>query len=220
MHIIIAGEGRLPYFLAKSFISKGYRVTVITNNHLEAEDLARHTNATILTGNASEPEILRRADAYYCDLLVAVTPLDEDNLIISQLAKLEFGIPKTLALVNDPDNAEVFQKLGCKAFSTTELISGMIEQSVQTDDIISMIPTEEGKILLTEFRLSATCPILNIPLRKIDRPENSLLVSIVRDDKVIVPNGDTVLLDGDKILVLSTPDNHSIVIRMITGTDI
>jgi trk system potassium uptake protein TrkA len=220
MHIIIAGEGRLPYFLVKSFIAKGYRVTAIISNLSEAEDLARRTKATIIIGNASDPEVLRKGDAYYCDLLVAVTPLDEDNLIISQLAKMEFGISKTLALVNDPDNTEIFQKLGCKAFSTTELISGMIEQSVQTDDIISMIPTEEGKILLTEFKLSPACPILNTPLRDVDRPKNSLLVSIVRKDDVIVPNGDTVLQAGDKILVLSTPDNHSKVIRMITGTEV
>jgi trk system potassium uptake protein len=220
MHIIIAGEGKLPYFLAKSFLSKGYRTTVITKDAGTAEDLARRSKATIIVGDASEPEVLRSADAYYCDLLVTVKPCDEDNLIISQLAKLEFGISKTLALVNDPENAVVFQKLGCKAFSTTELLSNLIEQSVQMDDIISLIPTEEGRILLTEFRLNSTSPILNIPLKNLQRPDKSLLVSVLRDNEVIVPNGETVLLEGDKILVLSTPDNHSRVVRMITGSEL
>jgi len=220
MHIIIAGEGRLPYFLSKSFISKGYRVTVITTKSDEAEDLARRTKATIIVGDASEPDILRDADAYYCDLLVAVTPRDEENLVISQLAQMEFGISKTLALVNDPENAPIFNQLGCKAFSTTEIISQMIEQSVQMDEIISVFPTEEGKILLTEFKLNSTSPILNTKLKQLDRPDQSLLVSIIRDDKVIVPNGETILLDGDKIMVLSTPENHSKVIRMITGSSL
>jgi trk system potassium uptake protein TrkA len=220
MHIIIAGDGRLPYFLAKSFTSKGYRVTVIVSDIREAEDLAKRVKATILLGNASDPEVLRSADAYYCDLLIAVTAKDEDNLIISQLAKIEFGIGKTLALVNDPENLEVFQKLGCKAFSPTEMISGMIEQSVQVEDILTMFPTEDGKILLTELRINETSPVIDIPLREITRPDNSLLVSIVRGKAVIVPNGDSILHAGDRILVLSTPENHSSVIRMITGEEI
>jgi trk system potassium uptake protein TrkA len=195
-------------------------VTVITNKSDEAEDMARRTKATIIIGDASEPDVLRDADAYYCDLLVAVTPRDEENLVISQLAKLEFGISKTIALVNDPENAPIFNQLGCKAFSTTEIISQMIEQSVQMDDIISVFPTEEGKILLTEFKLSHSSPILNIPLKQVVRPDQSLLVSVIRDDKVIIPHGDTVLLDGDKIMVLSTPENHSKVIRMITGSSV
>jgi len=218
MHIIIAGSGRLPYFLAKRFLAKSYRVTVITNLEQEAEELARKTKATIIVGDASEPAVLRSADAYYCDLLVAVTPRDEDNLVISQLAKLEFGISKTLALVNDPDNTEIFQQLGCKAFSTTEMVALLIEQSVQIDEIISFIPTEEGKILLTEFHLTSTCPILNTPLKEISRPDQSLLVSIVREDKVIVPNGDSILLDGDRVLVLSTPENHSTIVHLLTDT--
>jgi trk system potassium uptake protein len=218
MHIIIAGSGKLPYFLAKRFLVKSYRVTVITNLEQEAEELARKSKATIIVGDASEPATLRNADAYYCDLLVAVTPRDEDNLAISQIAKMEFGISKTLALVNDPDNTEVFQQLGCKAFSTTEMISLLIEQSVQIDEIISFIPTEEGKILLTEFHLNSSCPILHIPLKEISRPDQSLLVSIIRDGKVIVPNGESRLQDEDRVLVLSTPENHSTVVHMLTDT--
>lgn len=220
MHIIIAGEDRLSYFLSKSFLSKGYRVTHIVADAMEAEDLARRTKAMIIVGNATNPEILRNADAYYCDLLVAVTPRDEDNLVISQLAKLEFGISKTLALANDPDNVPVFQQLGVKAFSPTRLISQIIEQSVQMDDIIAMYPTDEGKIMLTEFKLSSACPILGIPLRDVNRPEHSLLVSITRNEEVIIPNGDSVLQDGDKIMVLSIPDSHSTVVRMITGSEV
>ena len=73
MHIIIAGEGRLPYFLAKSFLGKGYRVTVILPDAKEADELARQVKATVLQGNASDPGVLGSADAYYCDLLIAVT---------------------------------------------------------------------------------------------------------------------------------------------------
>jgi len=217
MHIIIAGEGRLLYFLSKSFCAKGYRVTVITDCHKDAEHISRLTKSAVLTGNASDPGVLREADAYYCDLLISVANRDEDNLIISQLAKQEFGISKTIALVNDPDNLTVFQQLGCKAFSPTEMISKLLEQSVQTDEILQVLPTEEGKILITEFRLNADCPILNKPLRDIDRPDQSLLVCIMRQEQVIVPNGDSILQADDKIIVMSIPENHSQVIRMITG---
>lgn len=220
MHIIITGEGKLPYFLSRRFLAKGYRVTVIVNKADEGEELARRTRADVIVGNASDPEVLRSADAYYCDLLIAVTPLDQDNLVISQLAKLEFGIAKTLALVNDPDNAEIFNRLGYKAISTTEMISGMIEQSVVMDDIINIFPAEAGKLILTEFKLNASSPILGISLKDLHRPDKSLLVSVMRDDEVIIPNGETSLQEGDKILVLSIPANHSQVVRMITGSEL
>lgn len=216
MHIIIAGEGRTPAFLANSFLSKGYRVTIVLADPAEAEMLAGTTKAIVICGDATDPEILRKADAYYCDLLVAVTDRDENNLIISQLAKLEFGITQTLALANDPDNVAVFAKIGCKSFSPTRLISQLIEQSVQIDDIVSLVASEEGKILLTEFKLNPSTPILGIPLKDLPKPRNFLLVSIVRDNEVIVPNGESVLEKDDKILVLSMPDSHSQVVRMIT----
>lgn len=217
MHIIIAGEGRLPYFLTKSFLGKGYNVTVITNNTHEAEDMSRSFKATIIIGDASDPAVLREADAYYCDLIIAVTTRDEDNLVISQLAKMEFGVSKTFALVNDPDNAEIFHKLGYKAFSTTEMISQLIEQSAQMDDIMQFHPINEGKILFTEFKLNSQSPILHIPLRELPRPEHTLIVSVNRKEQIFIPDGDTILEAGDVIMVLSTPLNHSSVLRMITG---
>lgn len=218
MHIIIAGESKLTYFLTKNFISKGYRVSIVMPNAQEAEYLARYTKADVILGDATEPENLRSADAYFCDLLVAVTPRDEDNLIISLLASHEFGISKTLALANDPDNVAIFEKIGCRAFSPTYLITHVIEQSVQVSDIMTMAPTQEGKILFTEFKINASCPIINTPLKEIARPEQTLLVSITREDKVIIPNGDSTIQAGDSIIVLSVPQSHAAVVRMISGT--
>lgn len=218
MHIIIVGEDKLSYFLTKSFISKGYRVTQIVYDEAKADKLARNTKADIINGNATNPEILRSADAYYCDLLIAVTPRDEDNLVIAQLAEMEFGISKTIALANDPDNVTIFKSIGIKAFSPTRLISQMIEQSVQLDDILTLFQTDEGKVIITEFKLNEFSPILGIPLKEINKPQNTLLISITRKDQVIIPNGDSVLEEEDKILVLSTPENHSELVRMITGS--
>lgn len=218
MHIIIAGESKLSYFLTKNFSSKGYRVSIIMPDAKEAEYLARNTKAEVIIGDATDPENLRNADAYYCDLLVAVTPRDEDNLIISLLASHEFGISKTLALANDPDNVSIFEKIGCKAFSPTHLVTQIIEQSVQIADIMSMSPAEKGKILFTEFKINASCPIINIPLKDIARPEQTLLVSITREDKVIIPNGDSTIQVGDSVIVLSVPQSHAAVVRMISGT--
>jgi trk system potassium uptake protein TrkA len=116
MHIIIAGESKLTYFLAKNFISKGYRVSIVMPDAKEAEYLARYTKAEVFVGDATEPEILRFADAYFCDLLVALTPSDEDNLVISLLASHELEFQKLLLWQTTQITLQYLKKLAAVPF--------------------------------------------------------------------------------------------------------
>lgn len=208
------------YFLGRTFLAKGYYVTVINRNHEECVRLARRLKATVVHGDGSNPRILEEAGANTVDAILAVTPNDQDNLVICQLADLQFHVPRTLALVNDPDNEEVFRKLGITAaFSTTRILASLIEQRAGFEDITNLIPAGEGKVNITEVVLQESSPVAGKPLHGITLPVNSLIACVLRPDKTIIPRGDTQLCAGDRLIVVSLPENQGQVLRALTGEE-
>jgi len=214
--ILIVGGGKLVYFLTRIFLAKGSRVTIINKNKAECTHLARALKATVVYGNGSDPSILEEAGAGMVDAIIAVTPNDQDNLVISQVATLRFGVKRTLALVNDPDNEEVFRELGISAFSTTRIISNLIEQKAGFEEISNLIPVGEGKVTLAEIIIEDDSPVVSKRLRDIPMPPQSLIGYIVREGNPIVPRGDTFLNAGDRIIVIAMPDQYGQVLSLLT----
>ena len=112
MKVILIGGGKLVYFLVRQFASKGYHLTIINQDAVEAKALARQLKATVILGDGSDPGMLKEAGAYQADIVLSLTPHDQDNLVACQIAQKRYGVPRTIALVNDPDYQEVFQQLG------------------------------------------------------------------------------------------------------------
>jgi len=217
MKVLIIGGGKPVYFLCRTFLAKGHGVTVINRNQQECVQMARRLKVTVLQGDGSDPAILEEAGAHGTDAVLAVTPNDQDNLAVCQLACMEYGVPRTVALVNDPDNEAVFQKLGVSAFSTTRTIASMIEQRTALDDITNLIPVGEGKVNITEIKLPADSPVIGKTLRDLGLPADSLIAVVLRNGDAIVPRGDTTLRTGDRVVLITLPSNHGPVIKAITG---
>lgn len=215
--ILIVGGGKLTYFLSRTLISKGYKVSIINRDMEECTWLAQRLKAVVVYGDGSDPQILEEAGAYNADAVLAITPNDQDNLIICQLAELRFHVSRTLAFVNDPDNEEAFRQLGITAFSTTRILSSLIEQRAGFEDIINLIPIGEGKINVTEVELKDTSSVIGRMLRDIALPESSLIASILRAGQPVVPRGGTILEARDRLIVITLPENHGQVIRILTG---
>ena len=220
MNIIVVGRGKFVYFLARTFLSKGYKVTIINNEKTECRWLARMLKATVVHGEGSSLQILEEAGAETADAILAVTPNDQDNLVICQLADMYFHVKKTMALVNDPDNEEIFSKLGISAaFSTTRILSSLIEQRTGFENIINLIPISEGKVNVTEVTLEKNSPSIGQALKDIGLPESSLIASLMRRDHLIVPSGSTILEEGDKLITITTPENIGKVISILMGEE-
>lgn len=217
MQVIIVGGGKMVYFLARTFLAKGYNVTVINNDVEEGVKLARHFHATIVNGDGSNPQILEEAGAYSADTVLAVTPNDQENLIIGQLAGKKFHVPQIIASVNDPDNEVVFRQLGIKAIATTRILANVIEQKTGFEDIINLTPIAEGRINMTEILLNGTSPVIGKSLIELALPENSLIAAILRGNDVIIPRGPSILQAHDQLIVMTTPENHGKVLKMLTG---
>jgi trk system potassium uptake protein TrkA len=217
MKVLIVGGGTTLYFLCRTFAAKGYEVVVINRDREECVHLARRLAATVVCGDGSDPGILKDAGATGADAVLAITPNDQDNLVICQLAALEFGVPRAVALANDPDNAAVFERLGVAAFSTTSIVASLIEQHASLEQITNLLPVGEGRVNVTEVVLPADAPVVGKLLKDIDLPENALVAVAIREGRAIVPRGASQLIAGDRLVLITLPENHGPVLRALTG---
>jgi trk system potassium uptake protein TrkA len=217
MKVLIVGGGKTLYFLCQNFIAKGYEVIIINRDRDECIQLARQTSATVVCGDGSDATILQESGAMGADVLLAITRNDQDNLIICQLAALEYGVPRTVALANDPDNAEVFEQLGVSAFSTTHIIGSLIEQRASLEAITNLLPVGEGRVNVTEIVLDTHAPVADKLLKDINLPDNAVVAVVIRDKQPIVPRGTTRLVAGDRLVLITLPENHGPVLKVFTG---
>jgi trk system potassium uptake protein len=218
MKVLIVGAGKTLFFLCRNFTAKGYEVVIINRDRDECVQLTRQLTATVVWGDGSDSTILKEAGAMGAQVVLAITPNDQDNLIICQLASIQFGVPRAIALANDPENVEIFEKLGVSSFSTTHIIGSLIEQRASLEQIINLLPVGEGRVNVTEIILEVNSPVAGKLLKDIVLPENVLVAVVMRGKQPIVPRGATQLLADDRVVLITLPENHGTVLKAFTGT--
>lgn len=216
MRIILIGGSKLAYFLTKQFAEKNYQTTIINSDLAEATVLSRNLKATVIHGEGSNPHTLSEAGAYQADVVLSLTTKDEDNLIACQIAQKEYGVPRTIALVNDPENRPIFEQLGVTvAFSATQIIASLIEQQTGTEEIRNLLPVAEGKVNVTEIAIQDDNQIVGKKIDDINLPDGTLIACILRQGEVIVPSGDNILNAKDRLVVIGLPENYGQLLRIL-----
>lgn len=216
MKIILIGGSKLAYFLAKQFASKNYYTTIINADLEEAKTLSRTLKATVIHGQGSDPVTLGEAGALQADVVLSLTTHDEDNLIACQIAQKEYGVPRTIALVNDPENQQIFEKLGITvAFSATQIIASLIEQQTASSDIQNLLPIAEGKVNVTEIALEQDNSVVGKTIDEVQLPNGTLIACILRKGEVIVPNGENTLQALDRLVVIGQPESYGQLMRLL-----
>ena len=217
MRIILIGTDKLTYFLGRRFSSKGYFLTIITPSEENAVSLSRRLKATVLTGNGSDPATLKEAGAYQADVLLALTSRDQDNLIACQVAQDRYGVPKTVALVNDPENREVFEELGVTvAFSATEILGSMIEQQTASADIRNLVPITDSGVTITEVVLEETSPAVGSAIKDLNL-QGAVVACVVRRGRVLLTKQRSYLHAGDRLLLIAENDRYGQAQKALTG---
>ncbi|MCM8789853.1 MAG: NAD-binding protein [Candidatus Omnitrophica bacterium] len=218
MYIIIAGAGKVGYFLAKRLIAAKHTISIIDKDRDICNEMAKELDILPINGDACDPNILEEAGIERADVLAAVTGDDEDNLIICQLAKERFNIKRTVGRVNNPDNERTFSELGVDVpVDSTSIISKVIEEEVSFSDFVNLMSFKRGKLAIVRVDLPQDSPVINQEVKDIQLPAESVLVSIVRGEEVIVPKGDTVLKSGDDIIALTLVGNESQLLNLLVG---
>lgn len=218
MNIVIIGAGRIGFNLAQKLIQDKHAVTVIEKDKARCEGISLSLDAMVINGDGCEPRFLEDAEVGRADVVVAVTADDEDNLIVCQLAKEVFGVRRTVARVNNPKNEHIFTELGVDVpVNATKIIAKIIEEEVSFEDFINLMTFKRGKLALVRVDLSMDSPVINKPVKDIVLPENSVFVTIVRGESIIVPKGDTVLQKGDDVVALTTIENEQALLDLLIG---
>ena len=220
MRIVIIGGSKTVYHLTRQLVERGNHVTIINRESTRSRELSQMTRATVVYGEGTDASRLEEAGARRADVVLALTSHDQDNLIACQLAQKLYGVPRSLALVNDPENEEVFTKLGVQiAFSATRVIASLIEQQASFEDITSLMPVADGRINITDVRLDVNSPAVGKSLIELELSGGTLIAAILRDDEVLVPRGQTRLMVDDHLILISQPETQERDLRTICGVD-
>jgi trk system potassium uptake protein TrkA len=218
MYIIIVGAGKVGYFLAKRLCQNKHSVSIVEKDKTTCEEIAKELEVLVIRGDGCDPQILEQAGAARADVVAAVTGDDEDNLIICQLAKELFHVRRTVGRVNNPQNEQTFSELGVDIpMNSTEIIAKIIEEEVSFSDFASLLSFKRGKLAIVRVDLPKDSPVINKQVKDIQWPENSVLLSVVRQDDVVVPKGNTVLKAGDDVIALTMVGNESQLSNLLAG---
>ena len=222
MRIVIAGGGNVGTYVAGQLREAGHEVVIVE------QDPDRVGRATMndeppgvawLAADACEVSELVRADPSSADVVCAVTGDDEDNLVISLLAKQEFGVPRVVARVNNPANEWLFTETwGVDvAVSTPHLLTALVEEAVSVGSLVRLMGMAKGRAALVELHLAPGSPAEGTAIVDLDLPRDASVVMVLRGDDLIIPRGDSVLRAGDEVLLIVGRDSHDEMLHRLVG---
>jgi len=205
MKIIIAGAGSVGRYMAQQLSSSGHTIVVVDNDANATARVAESSLVTSVLGDACDVDVLRSAGASDADVIAAVTGDDEDNLVISLLAKQEFGVPRVVARVNNPNNEWMYNEMwGVDvAVSTPHLLTGLVQEAVTEGSLVRLMSFDHGKSGLGEVTLAENSPAVNRTIGSLQLPREAMVVAVLRDGHIVKPEADTVLQAHDEVMVLS-----------------
>ena len=216
MRIVIVGGGKLGYHLATIMLDRKHDVRLIEKNKLRCMRLANELDVEVICGDGTEIETLEDAGTQNADCFIAVTGQDQDNLVASQLAKRQFNAIKVIARANDPRNMDALRILGADiVVSSTEIITNLIEQEVDIAEMHLLATLNKGRAGICTMTLPPDTALEGVTLKDVDLPESSLVISIVRGDAMMIPNGNTVIHANDEIVAVCEGKSQKQLLRVL-----
>lgn len=220
MYVVINGGGKVASYLARTLLESKHAVAVIEKRDEIVEKLLAELPGSplIIQGDGCDAAFQEDAGTGRADVFVAATGDDDDNLVSCQLAKIAFGVPRTISRVNNPKNERIFNALGIEAISSTTIISRMIEEEATIGDLRTLISLRQGNMAIVEIELPTDrCVVCNRAVASLDLPTECVLVALVRGEEVITVHGDTELLPGDVVIAFTKVEHEAALKRALTG---
>ena len=217
MRVVIAGAGSVGRSIARELLANGHQVLLIDR---DADDVkaSRVPEASWLLADACEISALEEAHLEDCDVVVAATGDDKSNLVLSLLAKTEFGVPRTVARVNNPKNEWMFdESWGVDvAVSTPRLMTALIEEAVAVGDLVRIFEFQQGRAAMVEITLPPDSPFAGHRVGDVAWPEDTVLVAIIRDERPLAPTPDDAIEAGDELLFITTTQQEADLQQLVT----
>ena len=202
MYVVIIGGGRVGKDLARLLMPEGHDVVLLEKDEELSETLSKQFDALIINGDGTDVEYLKDAGLNKADVLVSVTGDDKTNLIAAQLAEKMFKVPNVIARVNDPKNEGVFANLGVEnTVSTTRASSMKIKNMLGDSRVVLTVGGKDAQVM--DIKVKEGAPIAHKQIKEAGLPKGSIIVSILRNDNTLIPDGKTVLRPGDIVTILA-----------------
>jgi len=219
MYIIVAGGGKVGANVARSLIEMGHELTMIEQRADRFARLEEEFGPVVMRGDATEISVLERAGiARPPELLLALTGDDEDNLVISQIGKEGYGVPKAIARVNDPRNQGHFDLLGIKqTVCATTNILGLVEHEVPEHGLVRLLKLGEEGLEIVEVQIESNSPVAGSRVGGLSLPEGSRLISVFRHGRTELVEPGTVMRPGDQVLAVVSDDSAPALRKALLG---
>ena len=217
MRIVIVGGYNKADFLIDSLLKKNHKLVVVNEDKDYSEYLSMKYDISVVCGDPCKQYLLEEAEIDDFDILISLMEKDQDNFAICQTAKKIYNIKKVVCIVTDPKNVDIFKKLGLDTvISATYSISKLIEQASTIESLMNTLSLENEKIIMSEILIDKNYLSVGKKLAEIVFPENAIISCILKNNSMIVPNGNTVIEFGDKLFIISTPENQKEALNSIT----
>ena len=207
MFVLVVGGGKVGYYLTRELLESGHEVVLMEKDRARASQIADEIGSIVVAQDGCEGKYLGEAGCSRADIVAAVTGDDEDNLVICQMAKHHFDVPRTIARVNNPQNEGLFRHLGVdEIISPTRMILGSIEQDIPVHELLHLAALGESDLEIIEAQLNEGSPAVGRAASELQIPDGCSLFAVVRDNVATAVRSDTVLNVGDKVIAIGKSD--------------
>jgi trk system potassium uptake protein len=218
VYIIVVGGGRVGFYLCKELLEAGHEIVVLEKSERRARQIADELGSIVLARDGCEGKHLAEAGANRAAIVAAVTGDDEDNMVICQMAKHHFQVPRTIARVNNPRNEALFRHLGVdEVISPTKMALGAIEQDIPVHEVLHLAQLGAGEMELLEAQIGPDSPALGRSPADINLPDGCRIFVLLRGEEVLPLRAETVFQQGDKVLAVSRADCELDLRRQLIG---
>src|SRR5574338_1706648 len=209
MNVLIAGGGRTGARLANLLLNQNYKVRLVENRRELLGYLHQELPTEIIyEGNPVDPSVLEAAGIREVNDVAAVTSNDSANLVICYIAKTQFDVPRTIARVNNPNNAWLFSEIFRvdAALNSADVFAHLIQEEMSLGDMMTIFKIRRGKYAVVEEKVPSGAKAIGVPLKDMDLAEHCVIAAIIRDGVMTLPRGDSVLQAGDEIIAVASPE--------------
>lgn len=219
MFIIVVGGGKIGYFLTKALLKEEHEVVIIERNAQKCDDMAKELGNAVVRGDGCDATTLADAGGGRAELLVAVTGSDEENLIACQVAKAQFRLPRTIALVHNPHHESIFKSLGVDVtVSGTSLILTYIAHELPRVSFLPLLHLKGGELEVAVVKIPADSRAAGKRLVDLSFPPGSTVFLVMSEGKKPeIPTGNTTLKAGDEVLVVINPEAEPALRAVLSG---
>ena len=219
MFVIVVGGGKVGFYLTKELLAEGHELVLMEKDATNAQRVADELGAVVINRDGCEGTHLEEAGAKRASIVAAVTGDDEDNLVVCQMAKHHFDVPRTIARVNNPRNEALFRHLGVdEIISPTRMALAAIEQDIPVHELLHLAMLEGGELELIEAQIAEDSPALGRRPTDIALPDGCTLFVLIREDRAQAIRPDTIFQAGDKVIGISSTEYAADLHRQLIGT--